>query len=843
MLYAVSSELPVGTVTFLFTDVEGSTRLLGELGPDAYAGVLADHRSIVREVCASFGGAEVDTQGDAFFLAFARAPDALGAAGVITERLRDGPIRVRIGVHTGTPFVTDEGYVGTDVHRAARIAAAGHGGQVLVSGSTATLVDLPLSDLGQHRFKDLAAPERVFQLGEEGFPPLKTLHRSNLPVPATPFLGREGELAEAVALLRRDDMRLLTLTGPGGTGKTRLALQAAAEVSNDYPGGVFWVPLAPLREAALVLPSLAQAQEIQEEPGHDLVETLATRLAGNRVLVLLDNAEHLLPVLAVDVAKLIAACPTLTLVVTSRERLHVAAETTWPVPPLSESDAERLFIERAGSVGVSLRVDETLAELCRRLDELPLALELAAARTVVFSPRQLLDRLSQRLDLFKGGRDADPRQQTLRATIGWSHELLSEEEKQLFAWMSVFAGGCTFEAAEHVGAANSDTLQSLLDKSLVRRRDTDLGPRYWMLESISEYAGEQLEASGEAEEVRERHAGWFLELAEIEQTRMRELEASVPATLDALEDELPNVRLALARFRERANAENEFRLLASLYKIWITRGHATEAAELFGGALDRAHQVAPALRMRGYAIAGEVAFRQGHLGLGRSYCQTWLEEAETVADEREVANARGALGTIAMNEGDFEFAASAFEQHLAAAERLEDSTSVSVALSDLAYASIGLGRYEEAVELATRSLEMAISLDPETDRFNLGLAYLRLGRPVDAATQFTASLDLADRVGALATLSYALDGIASLADSCADPIVALRLSAAAEGLRVDAGVSAELLERQLAAETIQSARSALAPQEAEEAFASGRGLSREEAVALARAASVVSSGR
>ena len=244
--------------------------------------------------------------------------------------------------------------------------------------------------------------------------------------------------------------------------------------------------------------------------------------------------------------------------------------------------------------------------------------------------------------------------------------------------------------------------------------------------------------------------------------------------------------------------------------------------------------------MRGYAIAGELAFRQGHLDLGRSDRQTWLEEAETAADEREAANARGALGTIAMNEGDFEFAATAFEQHLAAAERLEDSKSVSIALSDLAYASIGLGRYEQAVEFASRSLEMAITLDPEMDRFNLGLAYLRLGRPVDAATQFTISLDIADRVGALATLSCALDGIASLAVSRADPIVALRLSAAAERLRVDAAVSAELLERQLAAETIQSARSALAPQDAEDALALGRGLSREEAVALARVASVLS---
>ena len=317
------ADLPSGTVTFVFTDVEGSTRLLEELGPEAYTQALAEHRRVVREACASFGGSEVDTQGDAFFLAFARAPDAIEAAAAITERLGHGPMRLRIGMHTGTPLVTAEGYVGMDVHRAARIAAAGHGGQVLVSASTATLVEKPLRDLGEHRFKDLRAAERVFQLGGGEFPPLKSLRRSNLPVPATPFLGREAELAVVAEMLGEHAIRLVSLVGPGGTGKTRLALQAAAEASDAYPDGVFWAPLAPLRDPALVLPTVAAALSVGEGIDGSAVDDLMRGLAGRRLLVFIDNVEHLLPEGVEAVDALIAVCPTVTVLVTSRERLQL----------------------------------------------------------------------------------------------------------------------------------------------------------------------------------------------------------------------------------------------------------------------------------------------------------------------------------------------------------------------------------------------------------------------------------------------------------------------------------------------------------------------------------------
>ena len=409
-------------------------------------------------------GVEVDTQGDAFFFAFPTAPGALSAAETLTEELASGPIRVRVGLHTGTPLLTEEGYVGGDVHRAARIAAVGHGGQVLVSSSTAQLVELELTDLGEHRLKDLSAPERIYQLGDGEFPALKSLYRTNLPVPATPFLGREEELAEVLSLLSSEDTRLLTLTGPGGTGKTRLALQAAAEASEAFPDGVWWVPLAPLRDPALVLETAAQV--VGSKNG------LAEHISDKSMLCLFDNFEQVVDAGA-ELAGLLASCPNLEVLVTSRERLRVRGEQTYPVPPLAESDGVALFSARARAVDPAFTSDEAVEELCLRLDELPLALELAAARTALFSPGQLLERLSERLDLLKGERDADPRQQTLRATIEWSYDLLSEDEQALFARLSVFAGGCTYEAAEQVAGADPDTLQSLLDKSLLRKRESE----------------------------------------------------------------------------------------------------------------------------------------------------------------------------------------------------------------------------------------------------------------------------------------------------------------------------------------------------------------------------------
>ena len=402
---------------------------------------MATHRRLLRDAFAAHGGVEVDTQGDAFFVAFPTAPGALAAARAATDALVDGPIKVRIGLHTGTPLLTDEGYVGPDVHKGARIAAAGHGGQMLVSAATAQLIDsAALRDLGEHRLKDLAAPERIFQADAGEHPPLKTLHQTNLPIPATPFLGREPEVRELTELLTRDDVRLVTLTGPGGTGKTRLALQAAADAADHFPDGVWWVPLAALRDPALVLASAANALG----GGADLAE----QVGHKRLLLLFDNFEHLLAA-AADLAPVLAACPNLTVLATSREPLHLGAEREYAVDPLTRADAVDLFLTRALAVRRDFAANGEVAQICARLDHLPLAIELAAARVKLLSPQALLERLEQRLPLLAGGsRDAPERQRTLRATIEWSHELLTPDEQRLFARLAVFRGGWTLEAAE-----------------------------------------------------------------------------------------------------------------------------------------------------------------------------------------------------------------------------------------------------------------------------------------------------------------------------------------------------------------------------------------------------------
>ena len=488
------SDLPTGTVTFLFTDVEGSTKLLRELGAEAYADALAEHRRVVREACAAKGGVEVDTQGDAFFVAFPSAP---GAA-LLPRRSRThspGPISLRMGLHTGTPLVTDEGYVGDDVHFAARVAASAHGGQVLLSKSTAKLVDgLSSAISGNTASRTSRARSPIYQLGEKTFPPLKTISNTNLPRPASSFVGRERELSEVLAMFKRGT-RLLTLTGPGGSGKTRLAIEAAATLVPSYKAGVFWVGLASLRESSLVTEQIAQTLGAKDG--------LADHIGEREMLLLLDNLEQVIDA-APALSGLVQACPNLTLFCTSRELLRVQGEVEYAVPPLASSDAVTLFCERSG-----LAISDEITELCARLDDLPLAVELAAARTKALSPAQILGRLSDRLDLLRGGRDAETRQQTLRATIGWSYDLLSEGEQRVFRALAVFVGGGTLEAAEAVAKADLDTVQSLVEKSLLRFTNE----RYWMLETIREFALGELDRNGEAREAGERHTEYFLAAA------------------------------------------------------------------------------------------------------------------------------------------------------------------------------------------------------------------------------------------------------------------------------------------------------------------------------------------
>ncbi len=648
-------ELPTGTVTLLFSDIEGSTRHLQRVG-ERYADVLETCRHLLRTAFQQYHGHEIDAQGDAFFVAFARATDAVSAAVEAQRTLASQAwpegvaVRVRMGLHTGEPHLVAEGYVGLDVHRAARIMNAGHGGQVLLSQTTRDLVeyDLPegarLRDLGAHRLKDLEHPSHLYQLVTPGlpadFPLLKTLdtHAHNLPVQLTPLIGREREVAAVGQLLQREEVRLLTLTGPGGTGKTRLGLQMAAQLSEVFSDGVFFVNLAPLSDPELVVPTIAQALGVKEEFGQPLIDLLSASLREKELLLLLDNFEQVVGA-AIEVAQLLARCPKLNVLVTSRAALHVQGEQEFAVPPLavpdpkslpdlvalSQYEAVALFITRAQAVKPDFQVTAAnapaVAEICVRLDGLPLAIELAAVRTKLLPPQALLARLGQRLAVLTGGaKDVPARQQTLRNTIEWSYQLLDAQEQQLFRRLSAFVGGCTLEAIEVVCAAFRDearpvldAVASLIDKSLLQQTEQEgEEPRLVMLETIREYGLECLTASGEREATWQAHAEYYLALAERAEPELRGIQQAL--WLERLEREHENLRAALECFLEQAGMgkgkELALRLCVALAFFWRMGGYLREGRTGFSRALASSEEVASSLRARGLFYAGALAHYQ-----------------------------------------------------------------------------------------------------------------------------------------------------------------------------------------------------------------------------------------
>jgi len=686
-------ELPSGTVTFLFTDIEGSTKLLHELG-DAYADALAEHRRALRAAFESNGRVEVDTQGDAFFVAFARARDALAAARQGQEALAEGPIRVRMGVHTGEPIVTDEGYVGLDVHRAARIAAVGHGGQVLVSASTVSLLDPSnslLLDLGEHRLKDLTAPERIWQLGEAGFPPLKSLNQSNLPQQPTPFVGRERELGEVLALLGNPKIRLLTLTGPGGSGKTRLAAQAAAERADEHEHGVWWVGLQAVHDPQLVLPTIASTLGADTE--------LETHIGDKRMLLVLDNLEQLLGS-APDLGELLAACTNLSLIVTSRELLRIAAEREYAVPPFVEQEGVGFFLGRARAIRADFQPDEHVLEICRRLDNLPLALELAAARVRALSSAQILERLERSLPLLTGGpRDAPERQRTLSAAIGWSYELLAPEERKAFRRLGVFAGGCTLDAAERVAGADLDLLQSLVEKSLLRFD----GERHSLLETIREFGLEQLQESGEADAVRRRHAEFFLELAEAQCTAAE----SSYRRQELVAPDQDNFRVAIDWSLDTGEVELGLRVAIALEQFWVI-SDPFEGVRRFEALFAAADDIDPILRARAlrcYCGSSHIAGK---------YDQAIEAAGESVALFREAGDDVGAatllhrIATARLSAGETAGVRELLEEsrelfHGAGVQRGDAEI-----VGTFGYLAQAEGKIEEAAELYERSIALAL---------------------------------------------------------------------------------------------------------------------------------------
>ncbi|CAN5770761.1 hypothetical protein BH20CHL5_BH20CHL5_09800 [soil metagenome] len=820
---SVRRDLPSGTVTFLFTDVEGSTRLLHELGAQGYSEALAEHRRVLRLAFATHGGIEVDTQGDAFFVAFPTAPGALAAAAEALTGLEPGPIRVRMGIHTGTPHLAAEGYVGADVQRAARIAAAGHGGQVLVSAATASLLGTDqLRDLGEHRLKDLSAHERIYQLGVGIFPPLNSLHQTNLPVPATQFLGRDRELSDLVALLSREDVRLVTLTGPGGTGKTRLAVQAAGQLAERYPGGVWWVPLASLRDPQLVLPTAGQALGAKDG--------VAEHIGDKRVLLLFDNFEHVIAA-AVGLSELVAACPHLHVLVTSRELLGVPGEHAFPVPPLQPSDGMELFLARARAALPSFVPSPAVPELCARLENLPLALELAAARVRLLSPEQLLERLSRRFDVLKGGRGVDARQQTLRATIEWSHELLNEYEQRLFARLAVFRGGCTLEAAEEVCQADLDTLQSLVDKSLVRVRD---GERFWMLETIREFAAERLDDSGEAEEMGRRHAQHFLAFAE---EVAPNLGGDPGEWLDQLEGEHDNLRAAFDRFHASGEWESAMRLAAAQSRFWIIRGHDAEGRRRLEAALSMNERPTAA---RGAAL-NAAAMLAGEDPDDAESARRRAEEALSI--HNELGDAWGTAFSILQLAGAFTSLhdwLKAQELYADSARRFEElgdehQTLVATRLMAWTYFELGdVGRarelHEENLDRARRAGNVRIEA---TTLGALGEYALREQRALDALPMLEGAYRIHRRQGDRRNIGVDLVRFAYAAALVGRPGSAARIMSCAEALYEESGSAMPFWIADIVAPTLAIIHSHLDEVALTAEWDAGRPLMTDEAVALA----------
>jgi predicted ATPase/class 3 adenylate cyclase/Tfp pilus assembly protein PilF len=764
-----TAPLPTGTVTFLFTDIEGSTRLLQHLGDD-YSAVLAEHHRLLRAAFQQWGGHEIDTAGDSFFVVFPRADDAVRATlaaqqALLTHPWPPGaPVRVRMGLHTGEPTVTSTGYVGMDLHRGARIAAAGHGGQILLSQTTHDLVqdELPegasLLDLGSHRLKDLQRPEQLYQLLHPDllarFPPLKSLDSlpNNLPSQLTTFIGREREMGDVEALLKTT--RLLTLTGPGGCGKTRLSLQVAAHVLDDYPDGVWLVELASLADPALVVQEITSALGVREEPGRPLFTTLTDYLKSRSLLLVLDNCEHLATACAQTAAALLRACPNLRILASSRERLDVPGETLWRVPSLSLPDprrlprqrgqlvaslsryeAVRLFVDRSTSILPSFAVTEqnalAVAQVCRRLDGIPLAIELAAARVKVLSVEQITARLDDRFKLLTGGsRTLLPRQQTLRALIDWSYDLLSEAERLLMRRLTVFAGGWTLEAAEAVCAGEGmeeyevlDLLSQLVDKSLVLVDDHEREPRYQLLETIREYGREHLCGSGEETVLRERHRDWYLQLAE-----GSELELPGPGQaerLNRLETEHDNLRTALGWCVERGDTEAGLRLGAALGPFWSVRGYLTEGrnrlAELL--ALPGA-EARTAVRLKALHRAGLLAHRQGEVEAARSLFKESLEIARELGDSAGIAAAVSSLGRLALTQGVYAEAQILFEESLALSRESGDKRGIAAALNELGRLAQSQGDDVSARSLFQQSLTIRRELG---DQWGIAVLLNNLG--------------------------------------------------------------------------------------------------------------------
>ena len=867
--------LPTGTVTFLFTDIEGSTTLLQRLGDRRYAEVLEEHRCLLRAAFAEGNGQEIATHGDAFLVAFSRARDAVGTGVAAQLALAkhawpdDTSLRVRMGLHTGEPVSGSGDYVGLDVHRAARICAAGHGGQILLSQAVRVLAssDLPprasLRDLGTHRLKDLREPEYLFQVVHPNlpsdFPPLKSLdiQPNNLPIQLTSFIGREREKAEVGRLLMTS--HLVTLTGSGGAGKTRLALQVAAETLEEFPGGVWLVELAALSDPTLVPQAVASALAVSEQPGRALTDTLRDALRGKSMLVVLDNCEHLVTACARLADALLRTCPNLRILTTSREALGVTGETIWRVPSLSVPDpqrlppfdrfsdyeAVRLFIDRAVAsapqFGVTSGNAPAIAQVCHRLDGIPLAIELAAARVKVLAVEQIAARLDDRFRLLtSGSRTALPRQQTLRAAMDWSYDLLSEQERTVLRRLSVFAGGWTLEAAEAIcsgGRVNADDtidlLTSLVDKSLVLtdvRRDA---ARYRLLESVRHYSRDRLLDSGEATDIQRRHRDWFLALAERGEPELRG--PGQVAWLARFETEHDNLRAALDFSEtEESGVDAQLRLAGALQWFWYMHGHWSEGRTWLEAALARSSNTPSPASAKALRGAGFLAWRQGDNERATALSEKGLALCRELGDKRYGAWFLMHLGDVALNQGDHPRATRLLRDALIMSRESGDQWFIALAIAHLGEMAHRDGNYAQAVSYYRESLALFRETKDKayTALFlrHLGEVELHQGDHEEAAACYTEGLTLAREVKARREAEECIAGLAQLACAKGKYQDAARLFGSAEALRAILAHRRESYEQARHDQSLASACAALGEAAFATAWAEGRAMTLEQAI-------------
>lgn len=772
--------LPSGTLTFLFTDMEGSTRLW-ERYPDKMSTAMMRHDTLIESAVALYGGVLVRPrgEGDSRFAVFTRATEAIGAAVAIQHQFSaekwafPHPLRVRIALHTGEANKLDGDYYGTVVNRCARLRNVAYGGQILLSQATYGLAKgvrpegVTLRDLGEYKLKDLRDSEHIYQVIADGltteFPPLKTQDtiKTNIPLSLTSFIGRESEVVEVKELISIN--RLLTISGSGGAGKTRLAIQAASELLALFPDGVWFVDLAPLSNADLIVQYIMNSIGIREEEDYSPLQTLFDYSRDKTLLLILDNCEHLLQGVAGLVESLLRGVPKLKVLATSREPLGILGEMTWCIPPLSSPDiqeaddvgkissyeAVQLFVDRAKSVlpdfSITKENASAVAQICARLDGIPLAIELAAARVRALPTDEIATRLNDRFRLLVGPRTTVPRQKTLRNLIDWSYDLLTEKERIILRRLSVFSGDWNLGAAEYVCSGGCievwevlDLLTHLVDKSLVIPEIQNGGDRYRFLETIRQYAEERLVESNEADEFTCRHSEYYLNMAE---ESYGELWGPNQADwLLRLESDHDNLRLALMRMEQDPNrGEMSLRMSGSLWRFWEIRGYISEGRAWLERALAGAHDASIYLRANGLRGAGMLIRQQGDYELAKSMHEQSLAFFDKLNDKLGIARELDVLGEIAQYQGEYSQAIKLHRESLALRVEIDDKEGIAVSLGQLGVIALDQGRIQEARKLLEESLSLNRMLG---DKLYTALALNNLGFVVYHQCEYKLAISL-----------------------------------------------------------------------------------------------------